>query len=264
MNKINEILKVEEERVITENERVVAEKARVASEQSRAVAEQAREAAEQAREAAESERKTNLEAQFAQISKKIEQINTLQSDIAENENNREIAEDQRSLAESERVAAELERKGLFDKYGKASGVTIEDIDSHYKSETVEDALGEIATSLDTMKVSINNAQSSANESKQSANEAKQAVTDALGFNGVLTVQASSWSDDLTAAVTISGVSENDMISVFPSSLTDKNTAEDAELFAYPQTNGDAILFSVTRKPSDDIVFYYFVSRGKEA
>jgi len=263
MNKMNDILSAEEERVVAENERVSAE--------------EARNNAEQTRENADNERKEEFEALSSQISEKLNEFGDTLTTISDNEAQRIVSEEQRRITENERclaeearvsaeesrsnaealrssaeqarAAAELERQEIFTQYGKADGVTISDADAHYASSTVEGALGEIGTALDSLN--------------KSTSEAKQTASNSLGTKGQITIQASAWSEDIVATVSIDGVTDHDMVSLFPSSQSDKNTIEEIELFASPETSEGNILFSAKYKPSNNIALCYFISRGKE-
>lgn len=152
------------------------------------------------------------------------------------------AENARVNAENARVDAEVARekavqeaiKTLGSVMGMAKNINIEDVDEHFKSTTVEDALCELAETCDSL----------------------------YGKCGNLTLARSGFSSDLRLFVSVPELGECDMISISPATAKDQETIAVCGLLVVSPMQKGKVEFSATSLPSADINLIYFIVRGK--
>lgn len=212
----------EEERAADEEVRAQSEELRSLSEQTRVSNELGRQDAEELR--ADTERARSEAESARQLS----------------EATRATAEDARAAAELARVEAEKAREEKAARLANAASVAIEDGGGYYDSANAEGAFSEIGIALRDLDARL---------------------TAMGGIGGQITLTHDSWAGKTEQTVTVSDLTDRDMISFAPLSAADRAVCSDFGLFISPLTEGRSVKISVDAIPDGDVSFCYFICRG---
>ena len=87
---------------------------------------------------------------------------------------------------------------------------------------------------------------------------KNSITESKGISGTIIVNTTDWTD-YAYTTTIAKLGEKDAIFFTPSTRSDKEATENAEVFI--EANGGEVTFSCTSVPNAGITFKYFIVKG---
>lgn len=84
----------------------------------------------------------------------------------------------------------------------------------------------------------------------------------LGLGGSIVVAKNGWSGEMSQNIKINGLGEDDLITFYPASRLDRETAGIYGLFVDPEPINGTVVFTSTAKPIADVTLKYFITKGR--
>ena len=100
-----------------------------------------------------------------------------------------------------------------------------------------------------------------NNISTSSLESALGLSQYLGTSGSITIYASSWDSSGEVTKNIIDFGENDLITLYPATRTDKTNASGADIFVSSTVVPGQVVFEAISIPSVNIAFNYFITKG---